>query len=152
MATATKTRPSRLTPAAQAVKTAEALAPSPLGVLIDDMFELREKKRVLEEQIKVIEQEYAVQEEALLARMEQEATGQARGSKATASVTKSVVASITDRAALDAFVKKTGNFQLFQSRISDPAFRELLESRKGKPVPGLESFNKTRLNLRVLST
>ena len=151
MATATTTRPKRLTPQAQAKKTAEALVPSPLGVLIDDMFELREKKRVLEEQIKVIEQEYAVQEEALLARMESEKTSSTRGKRATASITKTVVASIIDRSALDAFVKKTGAFQLFQSRVSDPAFRELLESRKGKPVPGLESFNKTRVNLRVIS-
>lgn len=151
MATATKSRSPRLTPAAQAVKTAEALAPSPLGKLIDQMFELREKKRVLEEKVKEIEQEYAVQEEALMERMKAEQTDSARGSKASASLSKAVVASITDRAALDAFVKKTGNFQLFQSRISDPAFRELLEARKGKAIPGLEPFNKTRLNLRVLS-
>lgn len=147
MATATATRARTK---AKAVKdVTEALTPSKLGELIDDMFEVRERKRRLDDEAAKCEAEYKELEERLMERMEAESTDKAAGKKASASITSGVVANVTDWTKLEAFVKKTGNFQLFQRRISDPAFRELME-KKGA-VPGVQPFTKRKCNLRVNS-
>ena len=46
-----------------------------------------------------------------------------------------------------AYVYKTKQGHLLQRRVSDPAFRELLDH--GKKVPGTQPFIKARLNVRV---
>jgi hypothetical protein len=43
-----------------------------------------------------------------------------------------------------------GYFHLLQKRVSEPAYRELLE--KGKKVPGVQPFTARKLNLRSLTT
>jgi hypothetical protein len=49
---------------------------------------------------------------------------------------------------LDAGDDALGLQQLYYRRVSDPAYRELLET-KGV-VPGIQPFTKTKLNLRNL--
>lgn len=116
----------------------------PLGKLIDKLDALRDKKREAAEAAKVADAAYEALSQTLLERLQTEGMDKATGKKATISVSKSVVANIVDFDALTKFVKRTGYFHLFQRRISDPAFRELLES-KGV-VPGLEPFTKVKLN------
>lgn len=131
-----------------AKKVANRLRSPPTGKLIDEMSTLRDRKRELAEQVTAVEKEMADIEEQLVAQMEREGISKATGTKASASISTTTVGSITDWDQLCAFVKKTGHFHLFQRRISDPAYRELLEA--GKKVPGLDPFNKKRLNLRDL--
>lgn len=121
---------------------------APIGPLIDGIWATREKKRALEAEVKILEAEIAIKEEALIARLDQEGVDASRGGRASVSITSTISASIADWDAFTAFVKKTGNFQLFQRRISDPAARELFET-KGT-VPGLAPFTKRRLNVRSL--
>jgi hypothetical protein len=118
-----------------------------LGSMIDKLAELREDKRALEGKVALIEAEYKEVEEALMKRLEAEGTDKATGKKATASITSSVVGDVTDWDALNAYIKKTGYFHLYQRRLSDPAVRELFD-QKGK-IPGVEPFTKKRLNLRA---
>jgi hypothetical protein len=120
-----------------------------LGQLIDQLDTIRERKRKLAEQIKVLEGEYSELEDQVKARLTEEGMDKATGKKATASLSQVVVATVKDWDALCAYVKKTGHFHLFQRRVSDPAFRELVAK---KPVPGLEPFTKTNLNLTHLKT
>lgn len=119
-----------------------------LGVMIDTLNDLREKKRALNEQIKIIEAQYDELEEQIKVRLEAEGMDKGTGKKASVSISPVVVATVKDWDALCKWVKKTGHFQLFQRRISDPAFRELLELKK-QPA-GLEPFEKKNLNLRSL--
>lgn len=135
---------------AAAVKmTRESKGPPPtLGGQIDALNELREKKRKLEAQVKDIEQQYEAVQQVVLVILGEQGADKATGKKATASISVSVVGNIEDRDALDAFMKKTGNFQLLQNRISLPAMRELLE-KKGA-IPGVSVFHKKTLNLRAL--
>jgi hypothetical protein len=116
----------------------------PLGKLIDKLDLLREKKREAAEKLKACETEYDALSQTLLERLQTEGMDKATGKKATISVSKTIVANIVDFDALAKYVKRTGFFHLFQRRISDPAFRELYES-KGV-VPGLEPFTKVKLN------
>lgn len=121
-----------------------------IGALIDRMDEIREKKRQLGEQEKLLTAEYDKTKLELIQRLESEGMDKATGKRASASISKVVVANIIDYEALTKYVKKTGHFHLFQRRISDPAFRELYELSKGKGVPGLEPFTKTDINLRSI--
>lgn len=134
-----------------AVKLARAAAapkPATLGGMIDALAALREKKRKLDAEVKETEKQYEAAQEEVLALLEEQGTDKATGKAATASISVSVVGNIDDRDALDAFMKKTGNFQLLQNRISLPAMRELL-AKKGA-IPGVSVFHKKTLNLRAL--
>lgn len=150
MATKSKTSANEKMAPAEAATVAKVTAKltMKMGDLIDAMFATREKKRKLEEQLKGIETEYAGLEEQLMAQLKEQGVDASRGNKASVSVTKSTVGSITDFDALWAYAKRYNYSQLFQRRLSDPAYRELLES--GKKVPGVEPFVKERLNLRSL--
>jgi len=118
-----------------------------LGSQIDKLNDLREKKRKINEQLKLVEEEYSALENTLKERLAEEGMDKGTGKKATISLSQVVVANIVDFDELCKYVKRTGYFHLFQRRISDPAFRELAAK---KPVPGLEAFTKTNLNLRTL--
>lgn len=122
--------------------------PRTLGALIDALDDAREVKRALAVQTKEAEAVYNDLAAEIIAKMDAEDTRKGEGKKAGASITEVVVAEIEDFDALTAYVKKTGYFHLFQRRISDPAFRELQET-KGR-VPGLKPFTKRNLNLRSL--
>lgn len=125
---------------------------TPLGTLIDKLAGLREKKRKLAEQEKLIDAEFAELEETLKQRLLGEGMDKATGKKATISIKEEVVANIVDWEALTAYVKKTGHFHLFQRRVSNPAFRELAALNKSKGVPGLQPFTKLNLNLTALKS
>ena len=122
--------------------------PRTLGALIDALDDAREVKRALAAQTKEAEAVYNELAAEIIAKMDAEDTRKGEGKKAGASITEVVVAEIEDFDALTKYVKRTGYFHLFQRRISDPAFRELQET-KGS-VPGLKPFTKRNLNLRSL--
>jgi len=132
----------------EVVATKVALSLGTIGSRIDALNQLREDKRALEEKIKIIEGSYHELEEALMEDLETQGMDKATGKKATVSISSTVVGNLVDDKAFFAYVKKTGYFHLLQRRLSDPAIRELLES-KGS-IPGVEPFVKKRLNLRTL--
>lgn len=119
-----------------------------LGALIDKAFDLREKKRAAELIVKKIEAEIQELEEPLLAAADAQGLDQARGKKASLSISPITTCNVLDWNVLWPYIAKTKNFHLVQKRISDPAYRELLEL--GRLVPGTEPFSKRRLNLRSL--
>lgn len=128
-----------------AVKTAKA--PS-TGAIIDQYWAAREEKRRLEDQVKEVGAKLTEIEEQLLERMDADGLEKATGSKASASITTSTVADVQDWDALWPYIAKNKLFHMVQRRISDPAYRELLEM--GKKVPGVQPFTKRKLNLRSL--
>lgn len=118
-----------------------------IGSMTDKLITLRDKKREHEAEITKIEAEYKEVEERLFEKLDAEGTDKGNGKKGSVSISSSVVGNVTDWEALNAYIKKTGFFHLYQRRLSDPAVRELFDS-KGK-VPGVEPFTKRRLNVRV---
>ena len=81
--------------------------------------------------------------------MDKDGIDKMTGRKATVSISTSVVATVEDWDAFLAFVYRTKSGHLLQRRVSDPAWREMIEI-KGK-VPGTQPFTKKRLNLRAVS-
>lgn len=122
-------------------------APS-VGASIDQLWALRESKRELEAKIKVLDDAIKADEEALMDRLEKEGLEKATGTKAGVSISKNVVANVEDWDKFWGFISKTKNYQLVQRRVSDPAYRELMEM--GTKIPGVLPFTKTRLNVRSL--
>ena len=133
-------------------KVTAVLKGGTIGSVIDDMWALREKKRKADLVVKGIEEEIAAQEIVVFDRLEKEGLKKADGTKASVSIGEATVASVTDWDALWAYAAKNKYFHLFQKRVSDPAWRELMEKNKGKGVPGTEAFTKRKLNLRSLTS
>lgn len=114
-----------------------------LGSMIDRLDTIREKKRVLDEQVKELEAQYRDLTGEILERMESEGIPKASGRKATVSRSETLVGQLEDWEALTKYISRTKNFQLFERRISAAAFRELFE-KKGE-VPGVKPFTKITL-------
>lgn len=128
------------------VAGAKAKFAGTIGGLTDQLLTLREEKRGLQDKIDALEQEAKILEEQLMEKLDKEGTDKGSGKLGTCSISSSIVANVVDWDALNAYIKKTGYFHLYQRRVSDPAARELFES-KGK-IPGVEPFTKRKLNLR----
>lgn len=130
-------------------KTKAKTAPPPtMGALIDSIWASREEKRRLDAQVKETETTIAELQTQLMERMEAEGTDKAQGSKASVTISKNVVANVEDWDAFWAYVIKKKYTHLLQRRVSDPAYRELLEA--GQNVPGVEPFTKRALTVRSL--
>lgn len=133
-----------------AKKTASKAAPAlTLGAQIDALNAIRERKRELDAQVKKVTEEYEAAQQGVLEALEAQGMDKGSGKTATASISVTVVANIGDRDMLDKFIKRTGNFQLLQGRLSLPAVRELL-AKKGGDIPGVVPFHKKTLNLLAL--
>jgi len=140
IATPTKTK----TPA----KTA---APPTLGELIDSMWALREKRTAAEAVVDTIKAEISVIEAQVDERMEAEGMTKATGTKATVSFSYTTIADVQGDEGwtkLYAYIAKNKYWHLLHRRVTDAAYKELLET--GKKVPGVEPFTKKRINLRTI--
>jgi hypothetical protein len=120
--------------------------PPSLGALIDQMHSLREKKRELEASVKDLEGQASEIESQIMDAMSEQGLDKMSGVLATVSITKTTTGNVTDWDELWPYISKNKFFHLVQRRLSDPAYRELLDM--GKKVPGVEPFVKARLNLR----
>lgn len=127
-------------------KSAKKVA-KPLGVEIDELWQLRENKRAADAAVKAIEAEIELAETALLERLDKEGLDQAKGKLGSLSIGESLNGSVEDMGELIQWMAKTQNYQLVQKRVSDPAYRELLGMG---PVPGIKPFTKRKLNLRTI--
>ncbi|MTV78194.1 hypothetical protein GM535_13325, partial [Streptococcus pneumoniae] len=65
-----------------------------LGSNIDAMWALREQKRALEAEVKVVSEKLEAYEEGLMAKLESEGMIKATGTAATVSVSESIVATV----------------------------------------------------------
>lgn len=119
-----------------------------VGALIDQMSRLREERRVIAEQDKVLKAAYDATEMQLIEALDKQDTRKGEGKLASASIGEVVVAQKLNWNETMKWIARTKNFQLVQQRISDPAYREL--RALGKVIPGLEDFTKRSINLRNL--
>lgn len=133
-------------PAAQ--KVVDRIITKTIGSLIDDIWAKREKKRALEAQLKLVEEDIAADEAKLLERMDKEGVDKSTGKKASVSISETIKPQTVDWDAFIAYVIKTKQGHLVERRPMATACRELWE-QKGK-IPGLEPFTQRRINVRTL--
>lgn len=120
-----------------------------LGQLVDYSQELREKIRVLSKQVDDLKEERDKVEAQILESMDEQGVVKASGSKATASVTETIVGHVKDWDRFYGFITRTKAFHLLERRVANGAYREELNARH-KPIPGVEPFTKRSIGLRTL--
>lgn len=121
-----------------------------LGAMIDQSYDLREQRRKLAAEDKMIKANLDELESKIIAKLDAEGTDRGASKTASVSISESEEPDVVNWDAFCAFAKRTGNMHLFQRRVSAPAWRELRSLKKAE-VPGLEVFKKRSLNLRVVS-
>lgn len=117
------------------------------GELADQLFQLREDKRRIEQQIKEIEAQLKAGELQLMTRLDELSMTRGDGKYANFSITESTVFNAENWDELLPFIYKNKAGHLLQRRLSVEACREHFE-RKGT-LPGVIPFVKRTLNLRA---
>lgn len=115
---------------------------------INRLYELRERKRELNEQTKEIDAEFTKLETQVIQQLHEDNTPKVSSSVATASLSEQTVAQVIDWDAFYQHVLDHSAFYLMERRIANVAFRELHQA--GEKVPGLEPYTKVSLKLRKI--
>lgn len=121
-----------------------------LGEKIDKLSKLRADIRIKNKEVERLEGEKKALEAQVMEHMDVENIGSSRGKLATASISESVVPSVTDWDTFWAYVFRNKASHLLERRPHATAYREELETRKGKPIPGVQPYTRRTLNLRDL--
>lgn len=119
--------------------------PKALGACADRLYLLRAKR--LEEQKKVdaiAAEEKALREHIINTLPKSEASGVA-GKVARVTVVTKEVPQVKDWDLFYKYIKKTGQFDLMQRRLTDGAIKERWEN--GKEVPGVEHFQAVTISM-----
>lgn len=119
-----------------------------IGEHIDDLVEQREKMRTIQKNLDELKSIYERDIIQILEMLDEQGLPKASGKIGTISVKETTVAHVIDWDKVYNYILRSKNFHLMQRRISDGAFREQLNLRKGKRIPGIESFVKRGINLR----
>lgn len=119
------------------------------GSMIDRIFTLREMMRDLEKQISVLRDEKAEIEDNLLAEMAEQGIQSVSGKQATASISENIVPAVQDWDAFYVWIRRNNAFYLLQRRVNSAPYRELMDTRRGKALPGVSSVVLRTLNLRT---
>jgi hypothetical protein len=130
-----------------------------LGQLIDKLHAVRTKRQALADQDKPLEKEEGEIRKSIIAELLAQQTDEGKSKKLKVSLTYSTVANVKDWDAFwDFILKGKGKYNhLLQRRVSDPAYRELLQlAQNDKRLAtalskaGVESFETPKLNIRTL--
>lgn len=112
--------------------------PKALGACADRLYELRQKRLEEQKKVDLIEaEEKALKEHIIQNLPKSEASGVA-GKLARVTVVTKEIPQVEDWDAFYKYVKKTGNFDLLQRRLTDAAVKERWEA--GKEIPGVKHF------------
>jgi len=120
-----------------------------LDTLIDDIFDIRNEIKALNKQVDELKAQKEGMELSLIEMMDAVGTDQSRSSVATATITETVVPQVTDWDAFWRYIMRNKATYLVERRAAAVAFRETLEQRKGRPIPGVSSFTKRSVGIRV---
>lgn len=121
-----------------------------IGSLVSRLKSKRDEIRAADEVVKGYKEEYNTLQMELLDVMKEVGVDKVSNDVATVSIKKTQVAQVIDWEKFYRYIHKNKAFFMLQKRVSDVAYRETLEDRKNRPIPGVESFTKVALNLRVL--
>lgn len=125
------------------------MAKPKLGELIDMAYEARAKRIAFQreadakiEDMKRFEDEV---EERILTSFDKAEIEGARGSKASASVSRLMVPTVKNWPKVYAYIKANDAWDLLERRMARVAYRDRLEA--GEAIPGTEPFEKVSLSL-----
>lgn len=132
-----------------AVATAEAQPqeqPQNLGSMIDELYELRERRKELTAQAKEIKAEEEELEKQIIAKLEEQGTTLARGSAASASIVPETIGEVDDWDAVYQYIFYNDAFYLLPRRLNNGAWKELQDA--GEDVPGITPLLIKKISVR----
>jgi hypothetical protein len=130
------------------MKKSSTIGPN-LGTLVDNLFDLRAKKGAIQAQIKVLEEDETRLEQQVIDALNAQGLDQARGKKATVSISETDVPQVVDWDEFHAFLIRRKVPHLLQRRVAPNAYREMQAIMKtSQPLPGCTDFAKISLNVR----
>ncbi len=123
-----------------------------LGQMADKAHVLRAKYRKAQSRADELKKEFDDFKEQIMDRIESEKLegSLVRGKKATVSLKPKTVPTVKDWAKVFKYVKTNDAFHLFERRISSSAWREEVQARKNRDIPGIEKFEKRDLSVTTL--
>ena len=119
--------------------------PKTIGACIDLCYDLRAKRLEIEKKADTLKEEQKGLEEHIIQTFDKTDIDGAKGSKATAAITRTTVPSIIDYAAFAAYILKTKQLDLLERRASKSACQARWDDKV--VVPGVEPFVKIGLSL-----
>lgn len=125
--------------------------PPTLGSVTDQMYDIREKRRVLEAQDKELKAEYDALEKQLIELLDAQGVDRCSGALVSASITENQQFSFDGEDGFTKFMPWMARHKLFhlvQRRLSAPALREIIAT-KGK-IPGVVAYQERKISLRNL--
>lgn len=117
-----------------------------LADLANDRDNLRERKRELEAEVKVIDQALAANELEIIERLDEMGVSRFAVGKLSFSISENTVGNVEDWDQVYAYIRDNNAFHLVQRRLANAAYKELLDM--GDSLPGVVPFNKRSLNFR----
>ena len=117
-----------------------------LNDLMDNLADVRDKMRSLQEQEKVLRIRRNDLESAIIGKMDEQGIDQIANNLCTISKKLEIVPTVEDWDILYKHILRTKQFELLQKRMSATAYRELLQMNT--PVPGVKATELTKINYR----
>lgn len=122
---------------------------SRLDVLAEERDRLREAKRALEAQLKELDEQLKANEQDILEIADQMGVSRFAVGKLTFSISENVVGHVEDWDKLYDFIWQTKAFHLLHRRLSNAAYKELLDA--GEAPAGVNAVPMRSLNMRKAS-
>jgi len=119
--------------------------PKAIGACADKLYQLRERRLMMQKEVDLVEEEEKALKEYLISTLPKSEANGVAGKVARVTVVTKPVPQVKDWDLFYKYVKKSGEFELMQRRLSDTAIRERWEA--GKQVPGVESFNVVSISI-----
>lgn len=113
--------------------------PKTMGACADKLYQLREKRLEEQKKVDVIEEEEKALKEHLIQNLPKSEASGVAGKLARVTIVTKIVPQVEDWDKFYAHIKKKGEFDLMQRRVSDTAVKERWDA--GKQVPGVKTFN-----------
>ncbi len=123
-----------------------------IGTLLDRLFRKKQEISELDEQRGRLVKQYDEIEKSVFDSFKNEDIDQSRGKLATGSLSKVTHPTLKDYDKFAAFIYRNKALDLLQRRVAKGNWTDRLEARKGRPIPGVETFQQIKLNLRKRTT
>jgi hypothetical protein len=109
-----------------------------VGTLIDELYELRSLRLEKQKEVDELKTTETKITEEIMGSLQALDMTSGKGKVATFSYKPFTVPKLVDFNALKEYILKTGNLQLFERRVSNPAWQELFQLEGS--VPGIEPY------------
>lgn len=118
-----------------------------IGPEVDKLDKLRNEVSKLNKQLEEVRKAKTAQENKVMSLLEEQGLEMGAGTAITASIVEEEIGSLKDWEKFFQFARRQNAPELIQHRISQPAFREMLQHRKGKQIPGTELVTLKKLSV-----